>query len=109
MRKFLNLIILFTFTTSVCFAQIERNTINPNEFPNSENVLPQASVNPDFVISGSVEKNIDMTLENCIRLALGNNPEIKAAFQDILAADARIKQVWSNYFPTISWQTGYTG
>lgn len=108
MRKFLNLIILFTFTTSVCFAQIERNTINPNEFPNSENVLPQASVNPDFVISGSVEKNIDMTLENCIRLALGNNPEIKAAFQDILAADARIKQVWSNYFPTISWQTGYT-
>lgn len=108
MRKFLNLIILFTFTTSVCFAQIEKNKINPNEFPNSEDVLPQASVNPDFVISGSVEKNIDMTLENCIRLALGNNPEIKAAFQDILAADARIKQVWSNYFPTISWQTGYT-
>lgn len=108
MRKFLNLIILFTFTTSVCFAQIEKNKINPNEFPNSEDVLPQASVNSDFVISGSVEKNIDMTLENCIRLALGNNPEIKAAFQDILAADARIKQVWSNYFPTISWQTGYT-
>ena len=31
-----------------------------------------------------------------------------AAFQDILAADARIKQVWSNFFPTISWQTSYT-
>ena len=49
-----------------------------------------------------------MTLDNCIRLALGNNPQINAAFQDILASDARIKQVWSNYFPTITWQTGYT-
>lgn len=108
MRKLLILIIFFTFTSGICLAHNNRNTINPNEFPNSENVLPKAGINPDFVISGSVEKNIDMTLDNCIRLALGNNPEIKAAFQDILAADARIKQVWSNYFPTISWQTGYT-
>ena len=49
-----------------------------------------------------------MSLDNCIKLALGNNPKINAAFQDILASDARVKQVWSNYFPTISWQTGYT-
>lgn len=61
-----------------------------------------------MVIEGSVEKNIDMTLERCIEIALGNNPQINAAFQDILASDARIKQVWSNYFPQISWQTGYT-
>lgn len=27
----------------------------------------------DFVIEGSVEKNIDMTLDKCIELALGNN------------------------------------
>ena len=70
--------------------------------------LQNVEVKPDFVIAGSVEKNIDMTLDNCIRLALGNNPQINAAFQDILASDARIKQVWSNYFPTITWQTGYT-
>lgn len=49
-----------------------------------------------------------MTLDKCIELALGNNPQINAAFHDILASDARIKQVWSNYFPQISWQTGYT-
>lgn len=84
------------------------NKINSDEFPQSENVLPNVEVKPDFVIAGSVEKNIDMTLDNCIRLALGNNPQINAAFQDILASDARIKQVWSNYFPTITWQTGYT-
>ena len=84
------------------------NNINSNEFPMSENVLPNVNVNPDFVISGSIEKNIDMTLDNCLRLALGNNPQINAAFQDILASDARIKQVWSNYFPSVSWQTSYT-
>uniref|UniRef100_UPI004025A342 TolC family protein n=1 Tax=Candidatus Stercorousia sp. TaxID=3048886 RepID=UPI004025A342 len=49
-----------------------------------------------------------MTLDKCIELALGNNPQINAAFHDILASDARIKQVWSNYFPQVSWQTGYT-
>ena len=89
-------------------AKVIGNKLNSDEFPQSENVLPNVEVKPDFVIAGSVEKNIDMTLDNCIRLALGNNPQINAAFQDILASDARIKQVWSNYFPTITWQTGYT-
>lgn len=84
------------------------NKISPHEYPNSDKVLPAADKSSDFIISGSVEKNIDLTLENCIELALGNNPEINAAFQDILASDARIKQVWSNYFPQVSWQTGYT-
>lgn len=109
MHKFLVFILIFTLMTNLtAFAQYAENTLNTNEFPQSENVLPKSEFNPDFVISGSIEKNIDMTLDNCIRLALGNNPSIKAAFQDILAADARIKQVWSNYFPTFSWQTGYT-
>ncbi len=84
------------------------NVINQNEFPAGEKVLPAEMKESDFVISGSVEKNIDMTLENCIQIALGNNPQITMAINDTLAADARIKQVWSNYFPTISWQTGYT-
>ncbi len=109
MHKFLVFILIFTLMTNLtAFAQYAENKLNANEFPQSENVLPKSEFNPDFVISGSIEKNIDMTLDNCIRLALGNNPSIKAAFQDILAADARIKQVWSNYFPTLSWQTGYT-
>ncbi len=84
------------------------NEIKDKEFPNSDQVLPIHDGSSDYIISGSVEKNIDLTLENCIELALGNNPQINAAFQDILASDARIKQVWSNYFPQIGWQTGYT-
>ena len=84
------------------------NEIIESEYPASEQVLPNKTTDADFVIQGSVEKNIDMTLDKCIEIALGNNPQINAAFQDILASDSRIKQVWANYFPQLSWQTGYT-
>ena len=84
------------------------NKIEESEYPKSEQVLPISTEGSDYIIAGSVEKNIDLTLESCIELALGNNPQINAAFQDILASDSRIKQVWSNYFPQVSWQTGYT-
>ncbi len=112
LRKYILLFITLVITMFSTLQNVDArgigNKINSDEFPQGENVLPNVEVKPDFVIAGSVEKNIDMTLDNCIRLALGNNPQINAAFQDILASDARIKQVWSNYFPTITWQTGYT-
>ncbi len=103
------LILLFIFAGSA-FANSAGNNLNPVEFPKSEKVLPDSSDsrNSEFIISGSVVKNIDMSLENCLKIALGNNPQISLAFQDILAADARIKQVWSNFFPSFSWQTSYT-
>ena len=101
------LIIILTFSP-LTLAKKLGNDINTDEYPQDEKVLPEITVSPDYVIAGSIEKNVDMTLDNCLKLALGNNPQISAAFQDILAADARIKQVWSNYFPTISWQTSYT-
>lgn len=84
------------------------NKIIEDEYPKADAVLPNKSDTETFIIEGSVEKNIDMTLERCLELALGNNPQINAAFNDILASDSRIKQVWSNYFPKVSWQTGYT-
>lgn len=95
--------------SSAAFADGIGNSVSEKEYPKADAVLPNTKTKePDFVIEGSVEKNIDMTLERCIELALGNNPQINAAFHDILASDSRIKQVWSNYFPQISWQTGYT-
>ena len=83
------------------------NAIVEDEYPHADAVLPKK---PDgaLIIEGGVEKNIDMTLDRCLELALGNNPQIHSAFHDILASDSRIKQVWSNYFPKVSWQTGYT-
>ena len=84
------------------------NIIDEVEYPQSSDVLPNTDTNSQVVISGSVDKNVNLDLNSCIYLALGNNPRISSAFNDVLASDARIKQVWANYFPTISWQTGYT-
>lgn len=109
MLKKIILLCLITGLTSVnAFCQDIGNEVNEKEYPAAEAVLPKKTDKADFIIEGSVEKNIDMTLDKCIELALGNNPQINAAFHDILASDARIKQVWSNYFPQLSWQTGYT-
>lgn len=102
-KKLIMILTLCVLPFPVCADEIG-NVVNEKEYPASENVLPK----PDIVIEGSVEKNIDMTLARCIEIALGNNPQINAAFNDILASDTRIKQVWSNYFPQVSWQTGYT-
>lgn len=108
LKKLISILIIFSIFCPCSFSEELGNQINTDEFPVSDEVLPESNVNSDFVISGSIEKNVDMSLDNCIKLALGNNPQINAAFQDILASDARIKQVWSNYFPTLSWQTSYT-
>lgn len=105
---YLALIIGLSGISAYCSDENIGNKVNENEYPTSESVLPKPSDKADFVIEGSVEKNIDMTLDRCIEIALGNNPQINAAFHDILASDARIKQVWSNYFPQLNWQTGYT-
>ncbi len=108
LRKIILLNIFLCMLIAPVFAEDIGNQISANEFPHSQEVLPKPGESSDYIISGSVEKNVDLTLENCIEIALGNNPQISSAFQDILASDARIKQVWSNYFPQIGWQTGYT-
>lgn len=108
MRSKLFFLILIIFFAPSVFANNIGNTLNPSEYPSSESILPREKINSDTVISGSVAKDFTMNLENCIRVALGNNSQIAAAFQDILIADSRLKQVWSNYFPTLSWDSGYT-
>ena len=108
-RKIILIFLILGLTSLNVYAEKIGNTVSENEYPKADAVLPNTKEKEaDFIIEGSVEKNIDMTLERCIELALGNNPQINAAFHDILASDARIKQVWSNYFPQVSWQTGYT-
>ncbi|MBO5385117.1 TolC family protein [bacterium] len=114
MRKgiiyFITIISMFlhVYFTPIAIAKTSGNIIDEREYPKSSDVLPNTDTNSNIVISGSVDKNVNLDLNTCIYLALGNNPRISSAFDDILASDARIKQVWANYFPTLSWQTGYT-
>ncbi len=108
LKKFIIISLILSLNGLSAISQDIGNTVNEKEYPKANEVLPEAKDRTDFIIEGSVEKNIDMTLDMCIELALGNNPQINSAFHDILASDSRIKQVWSNYFPQVSWQTGYT-
>lgn len=120
MRKVVALLLLMLFITNNnvlanVIPKIELgNLITEEEYPTSDLVEP---IIPDesIMIEGSVEATPEgvenknsFALEDCLRIALGNNPRIQSAMQDIFAADARVRQTWSNYFPQLSWQTGYT-
>ncbi len=82
------------------------NVINPSDYPDATKVAPYIDELKTFddtkVIEGSIEKTIDATLEQCIKYALGNNPRIREAIEELSASDFRIKQAWSNYFPQFS-------
>ena len=85
------------------------NEIKIEEYPESKDVEPRIDTDSETkMIVGGVEEVTDISLEECLRCALGNNPQIQAAMQDVFASDARIRQAWSSYFPQFSWQTGYT-
>ena len=104
-KLLLSLIITSLFTPNI-FANLSQNAKSVLEkFPASSEVEP---VDEGCIISGSIEEINEINLNDCIKLALGNNPRILAAMQDIFISDAKVKQIWSNYFPQISWQTGYT-
>ncbi len=87
------------------------NEIQKEEYPDSKDVEPKidrVEVGDSLTITGGVETTLDVTMEDCLKFALGNNPRIQAALQDVFASDARIRQAWSSYFPQFGWQTGYT-
>ncbi len=106
MKKLISLLLIFIFFSSSVYSAEIGNTIDKSEYPDSNMVQPNKG--DDFVIEGGVAKYIDVNLEDCLKFAMGNNPKIQAAIQDVFASDYRIKQAWSNWFPTFSWQTGYT-
>lgn len=100
--------------TSSNFALAENalgKTYSKDEYPDSDVVAPLVDMNgqtENVTVHGSVQNTLDVTLDDCLKFALGNNPRIQAAIQDVFASDARIRQAWSNWFPQISWQTGYS-
>ena len=78
------------------------NEIKQEEYPASESVEPivkPEQIDENTTIKGGIENTLDVNLEACLKYALGNNPRIQSAMQDVFASDARIKQAWSSYFP----------
>ena len=106
------LIILFSIYCQTNAAILNSHNIYngvKTKYPESKDVEPKVIINNDTsTLKAGIENTIEVNLDDCIRLALGNNPRIQSAMQDVFASDARIKQVWSNYFPQFSWQSGYS-
>lgn len=85
------------------------NGVKKAVYPDSKDVEPRVNqYDETTALEAGIENTIEVNLDDCLRLALGNNPRIQSAMQDVFASDARIKQVWSNYFPQFSWQSGYS-
>lgn len=113
LRKLIIVLTVVSMFQQTCFAAFWNKPQDlaveavKEEYPDSKDVEPKLEDSP-LVITGGVQEVMDVSLEDCLKYALGNNPRIQAAMQDIFASDARIKQAWSAYFPQFSWQTGYT-
>ena len=50
----------------------------------------------------------DVTLEDCIKLAISNHPMIMSAISNAEIYKTRIGQAWSNYFPTLGAGLSYS-
>ena len=54
------------------------------------------------------EMNGEVTLSDCIKLAITHNPTIMSAINNAEIYKSRIGQAWSNYFPTIGAGVSYS-
>lgn len=108
MKKLLSLLLMiFIISVNGVFADELGKTYKQEEYPESSKVVP-INEEENLTMLGKVQNSLDVTLDDCIKFALGNNPRIQAAIQDVFASDTRIKQAWSNWFPQITFQTGYS-
>lgn len=60
----------------------------------------------EIKIQGAIEKTAELTLADCLELALSNNPKIKAAYASSKAVKENKVQTASNYSPSLSTHTG---
>ena len=107
MEKIITFVLLVML---LCVRPVESAEFDKDKYPDSKDVEPRVSVDNTntLTIKGGVESTYEVSLEDCMRLALGNNPRIQAAMQDVFASDSRLRQTWASYFPQFSWQSGYS-
>ena len=60
------------------------------------------------VLQATVEKIPVLTIDDCIKMALENNPSIMSSIANTKIYKTKIGQAWSNYFPKVGVGIGYT-
>lgn len=81
----------------------------------SEYLIPEDGYQPvgnledkQVQIHGAVSKSDELTLADCLELALSNNPKIKSAYANVAKVKESKVQTLSNYSPTLSTNTSLT-
>ncbi|MBR6126307.1 TolC family protein [bacterium] len=108
--KKITLLIFFVILLFVS-GTVNAENFKNEKYPSSKDVEPIVSDKNSqsaFTIKGGIESTYEVNLEDCVKYALGNNPRIQAAMQDVFASDSRLRQTWASYFPQLSWQSGYS-
>ncbi len=59
-------------------------------------------------VEGYIHETLILSLDDCVKKALENNPQIRSAFSSSEVYKTKIGQAWSNYFPTFNLTSGYT-
>ena len=67
LKKIILLSLIIGLNTVKACSQDIGNTVNEKEYPHAEAVLPKTNEKADFVIEGSVEKNIDIAKKKIVQ------------------------------------------
>ena len=88
---------------------LSKNFTLKNDVQNPFKEVVEGSINKNLsAIEGKIEENAILSLEDCIKKALANNPKIKSSSNNTEIYKTKITQAWSNYFPTFNMTNGLT-
>lgn len=83
----------------------EKPVANKEAKPQKQEVKPAPNTP---VIQGSVEAHPQISVDECVKMALDNNPSIKSAMSSTDIYKSKIAQAWAAYFPTLGMNAGYS-
>ena len=97
------------FNLNTLANEVDVNTNQEIEIitPSIEEAIQSLSGEANKTIEGSVSQEPLLNLEECIKIALANNPQIQSALYNKEIYKTKIGQAWSNYFPELSSSIGY--
>ncbi len=97
------------FNLNVLADEVEVNNNKDIEIitPSIEEAIQSLSSEENKTIEGSISQEPGLNLDECIKIALANNPQIQSAIHNKEIYKTKIGQAWANYFPELSGSIGY--
>ena len=71
-------------------------------------IQPRDAFEGEQVVEGAVTANKVVTVDDCVKIALENNPRIMSQMMSKDIYQNKIAQAWANYFPTLNLGVSYS-